>query len=181
MTKCLLLFALASLTISCGSATSNSSAPNRANSEVAKTNVNAANKIPYEQTENAYSLAQRDIGLRPLEDLVGKTASQMGLWQRKEIANRFKELIGQEYTTMVRSWNTETPMKKFGDILMLSGCQQDNCVNNRYVIFISLSEGLLSIVHIGKDSIREWQKRQISYQALPPPFAKELDAMKTRE
>lgn len=170
MTRLFIIFACLLLSIAWGSSTSTSTA--------SKTNVNAVNKIPYAQTENAYSLAQRDVDLHPLEDHVGKTASEMKLWEQKEIVKKFKKLIGPEYTTMVRSWNTETPMKKFGDILMLSGCESDNCANNRYVIIISLSEGVLSVVHIGKDSVREWQARRSYYQALPPPFAEELDKWK---
>lgn len=169
----MLLLASALLAISCGSSVRNS--------ETAKTNVNSANEIPYEHTTNAYSLTQRDIDLVPLEGLVGKTASEMDLWQRKAIVSKFKKLIGEEYGRMVRSWEIETPMKAFGDILMLSGCQRNDCVNDRYVIFISLSEGLLRIVHIGKDSIREWKTRQSSYQELPPSFTKELDKMKSRD
>ncbi len=152
----------------CGSAAVNN---------VAKTNVNAVNKVPYSQTENAYSIAQRDIELRPLEDMVGKTASEMKLWQNKAVSRRLKVLMGPDLATMQKFWNTETPLKKFGDVLMLTGCERDNCANNRYVIFISLSESFINVVHIGKDKVREWKTRgRIN---LPPPFVEELDAMKS--
>lgn len=153
----------------CGSASVN---------DVAKTNVNAANKVEYSQTENAFSVTQRDIELRPLEDMVGKTASEMKLWQNKAVSQRLKELMGPDFATMHRFWHTETPLKKFGDVLMLTGCERDNCANNRYVIFISLSESFFNVVHIGKDRIREWKTR--GRIDLPPPFVEELDAMKSR-
>lgn len=146
---------------------------------VAKTNVNAVNKVPYSQTENAYSLAQRDSELAPLEYMVGKTASEMKLWQNKEVSRRLKDLMGPDLATMQKFWNTETPLKKFGDVLMLTGCERDNCANNRYVIFISLSESFINVVHISKDKVREWKTRgRIN---LPPPFVEELDAMKSRK
>lgn len=144
-----------------------------------KTNVNAVNKVPYSQAENAYSLAQRDKELAPLEDMVGKTASEMKLWQNKAVSRRLKELMGTDLATMQKFWNTETPLKKFGDVLMLTGCERDNCANNRYVIFISLSKSFINVVHIGKNAVREWKTRgRIN---LPPPFVEELDAMKTNE
>jgi len=145
--------------------------------KVAKTNVNAINAVPYSQTENAYSLAQRDIGFAPLEDMVGKTASEMKLWQNKDVSRRLKDLMGPDLATMQKFWNTETPLKKFGDVLMLTGCERDNCANNRYVIFISLSESFINVVHIRKDTVKEWKTRgRIN---LPPPFVEELDAMKS--
>ena len=149
------------------------------NSAIAKTNVNAVNKIPYSQTENAYSLAQRDKGLRPLEDMVGKTATEMELWQNKDFTQRLRKLMGPDLATMQRNWNIETPMKKFGDILMLTGCERDNCTNNRYVIFISLSESFINVVHISKNAVQEWKTRDRIN--LPPPFVEELETMKLRK
>src|SRR5580765_7115205 len=144
---------------------------------LAKTNVNTVNKASYSQTENAYSLAQRDIELAPLEYMVGKTASEMKLWQNKDVSRRLKDLMGPDLATMQKFWNTETPLKKFGDVLMLTGCELDNCANNRYVIFMSLSEGFINVVHIGKDTVREWKTR--GKIDLPPPFVEELDSMKS--
>ena len=166
----ILVLVIASFAMACGSA--GSSGRNSA-----ATNVNSVNTIPYSQTENAYSLTQRDIGLRPLEDMVGKTATEMKLWQNKDVSGRLKRLMGPDFGIMQRYWNTETPMKKFGDILMLTGCERDNCANNRYVIFISLSESFINVVHIGKNAVQEWKTRgRIN---LPPPFVEELEAMKS--
>lgn len=167
-----LLSGCAGFAIACGS-------PATSNSTATKTNVNTGNNVPYSQTENAYSLMQRDIELRPLEDMVGKTASEMKLWQNKAVSRRLKALMGPELSTMQRFWNSETPLKKFGDILMLTGCERDNCANNRYVIFISLSESFINVVHIGKGAVREWKTRDRIH--LPPPFVEELEAMKSRE
>lgn len=175
MTRLIPILVGLSISIACGSNSSSSSA--------SKTNVNAANRIPYEQTENAYRFAQRDMDLSPLGDFVGKTASEMKLWEREEIVKKFKKLMGPEYATMVNSWNTETPMKDFGDVLMLSGCELDNCPNNRYVIITSLSEGYVHVIHIGNERIREWRTRYSEDLDLPipPPFAEELKAMKARK
>lgn len=167
-----LMSGCASFAIACGSP-----ATSGFNSTDAKTNVDAVNKIPYSQTENAYSLAQVDVDIAPLKEFVGKTASEMKLWQNKEVVRRLRKLMGADFATMRKFWNSETPLKKFGDILMLSGCENDNCADNRYVIFLSTSEDLLKVVHISKDSIREWSTRR--YFDLPPPFAEELAAMKS--
>lgn len=151
----------------------------RSNSAVAKTNVNAVNSVPYSKTENAYTLAQSDLAIAPLKEFVGKTASEIKLWQNKDVGPMLRKLMGADFATMRKFWNTETPLKKFGDILMLTGCEQDNCADNRYVIFMSTSEGGINVVHIGKDATREWNAyREID---LPPPFADELAAIKSHK
>lgn len=175
MTRLVLTLVSLSISIACSSSTSTSTA--------SKTNVNAANSAPYTSRENDYSFAQRDVDLAPLGEFVGKTAIEMNLWNNKPVAARLKRLMGPDYETMVRYWNTETPMKDFGDVLMLTGCERDNCSNNRYVIITSLSEGYVYVVHIGEERIREWKTRSSEDLdlPLPSPFAEELKAMKARE
>lgn len=178
MTKLTPLFAFVLLMVACGSPAASNTTANRASS--AKTNVNAANTVPYAQTANAYTLAQTDVEIAPLKEFVGKTASEMKLWQNRDVVQRLRKLMGDDFATMRKFWNTETPLKKFGDILMLTGCEKDNCADNRYVIFMSTSEGLLQVVHIGKDTVREWSTRCNIYD-LPPSFAEELARMKSRK
>ncbi len=174
MTTYVLLFACASIAVACGTPAVNKSGSS------AKTNVNAVNSMAYSQMENTYSLAQADVDIYPLKESVGRTASEMNLWQNKNVVRRLRNLMGANFATMVKFWNTETPLKKFGDVLMLTGCERDNCSGNRYVIFLSTSEGLLSVVHIGKDTIREWKTRDTLDLPLPTPFAEELTVMKSR-
>ena len=88
--------------------------------------------------------------------------------------------MGPDYATMKKFWNTETPIKKFGDFLMMTGCEQQNCADNQYVIFIDLGDGTINVIHIGKDATREWNLyREIDF--LPPPFEEELTRMKSRK
>ena len=172
MNKILLLFVITPLAIACGSP-----GANRASSSASNVNANA---VPYSQTENGYELAQRDVDLAWLENSAGKTASELNLWQNKEVVRQFKHRMGPDFATMMKYWNTETPIKKFGDVLMLTGCERDNCSNNRYVVFLSLSESLISVVHVGRDTVREWNTRDRTL-GIPPPFAEELAKMKSGE
>lgn len=188
MTKLLVLFSFASLAISCSSPANNSPASNRANAAVAKTNVNAVNSVSYSQTENAYTFAQnselaRDLtpsGTKEAREIVGKTVTASNLWQNKKFDERLRKLMGPDYAAMRKSWNTETPIKKFGDFLMMTGCEKQHCADNRYVIFIDVGDGRINVIHIGKNATREWNaNRKIDH--LPPPFEEELAAMKSRK
>lgn len=176
MKKLFLLSACGLIAIACGSSANNAGA-NRASSAVAKTNVNAVNSTPYSLTENAYTTAGNSY-LGSLKPYVGKTANEIKLWQNKEIGPRLKKLMGADYATMRKFWNSETPIKKFGDFLMMTGCELHNCTDNRYVIFMDTSEATINVVHIGKGPTKEWKDGDI---VLPPPFADELAAMKSRK
>ena len=186
MTKIALLFAFGLLAVACGSPAASNSTLNRSSAVSSATNVNTANAMPYSGTENAYTFAQISqftYDLAPsgkeARELVGKTVSESKLWQNKKFVIRLRQLMGPDYAIMRRFWNTETPIKKFGDFLMMTGCEQHNCTENQYVIFMDLGDGTINVVHIGKDSTREWNSwREILH--LPPPFEEEIEAMKSR-
>jgi hypothetical protein len=181
MKKLVLLFTCASIALACGSPSVNNGASS------AKTNVNAVNSAPYSQTENAYTFAQNSILARDLtssgkgaREIVGKTVSESKLWQNKAFSGRLRKLMGRDYATMRKFWNVETPIEKFGDFLMMTGCEKNNCADNRYVIFMDLGDGNINVVHIGKGILtREW--KGYGQIALPPPFAQELSRIKAHK
>jgi hypothetical protein len=166
------------LGIACGSPANNIGVNRLA---AVNTNANA-----YSRSENAYTLAQNsDLAdeLTPsgkeAREIVGKTVSESKLWQNKKFDGRLRKLMGPDYATMKKFWNIETPIKKFGDFLMMTGCEQQNCADNQYAIFIDLGDGRINVIHIGKDTTKEWNA--YGEIDLPPPFAEELAAMKSRE
>lgn len=188
MMRPFLLFVCASLAIACGSSASNSetnTGANRASSADVNRNANAETFNTLGLNENAYKNASNsELGsLTPsgkeAREMVGKTVSEFKLWDNKKVDPRLRDLMGTDYETMKKSWNIETPIKKFGDILMMTGCEKDNCADNKYAIFMDMGYGNIHVVHIGKDTIKEWKEyRDIN---LPPPFAEELAAMKSRK
>ncbi len=156
------------------------SLPASRNVSTAKTNINAVNSVEYSRTENAYTFAQNSYLAGKLtpsgkeaREIVGKTLTESKLWQNKAFDEQLRKLMGADYAAMRKFWNTETPIKKFGDFLMMTGCEQNNCADNQYVIFIDLGDGRINVIHITEDAIREWSKyREIN--DLPPPFEEEL-------
>lgn len=179
MQKLLLLSFCVSIAMACGSSanyTGANAGAIRSNSAVAKTNGNTNGSS---LKENSYTSAGNSSLGTLLRPSVGKTVSEIKLWQNNEIDTRLKKLMGADYATMKKFWNTEKPINKFGDFLMMIGCEEHNCVDNQYVIVMDTSNGILNVVHIGKDVIREWKEhRDID---LPPPFADQLAALKSRK
>jgi hypothetical protein len=180
MVKLLLLFTYLSLELACGSAATNNGAANRANITASNTN---GNTIQYSRSENAYTTASNSpLGnLTPsgksATDLVGKTITEAKLWEHKDVGPRIKKIMGADYATMRKFWNVETPIKKFGDFLMMTGCEQHNCGDNQYVIFMDMARGGISVVHISNGTTKDWSDGDID---LPPPFAEALAAMTSR-
>ncbi len=178
MNRPVLLTLGALFSIACGSP-----AASESNSTAAKTNVNAVNNTSRLRTENAYTFAQNsDLGrLAPsgknAKEIVGKTVSEVKLWEKKEVDQRLRNLMGADYSVMREFWNVETPIKKFGDFLMMTGCEKNNCAENQYVIFMDMGVGAINVIHIGKGTIKEWKYSDMD---LPPPFAEELAMIKSR-
>lgn len=170
MAKFYLVLSLSFLLTSCGSSASQTATKDRSN---AKTNVIAP---PYSRSENAYSTASNSSLGNFMND-VGKTATEIKLWEHKEIGARLQKLMGADYAKMKKFWNVETPIKKFGDFIMMTGCEQRNCGDNKYLIFMDKSEGNINVVHIDKGKTKVW--KEYGEIDLPPPFAEELAALKS--
>jgi hypothetical protein len=106
---------------------------------------------------------------------VGKTASQINLWENKEIETRLRRMMGADYQKMKTLWKIETPLKKFGDFMMLTGCDHKDSPKNQYAIFLDTAEGDIDVFHIAGGKTRIWKEtRGIE---LPPPFAEELEKL----
>jgi hypothetical protein len=147
---------------------------NRPNAAAAQSNAGAN----YLQSANAYTTASNSA-LGNLKPSVGKTASEIKLWNNKDVGPRLAKLMGADYARMKKFWNTETPIERFGDFLMITGCERNNCEANKYVIFMDMGNSDINVLHVGKDTLKEWKEyREIE---LPPPFAKERAALKSRK
>jgi hypothetical protein len=110
MKKLFLLSACASLAIACGSSANNTGTNAGANrTNLAATNTNASAKT-LSLNENMYTTASNSY-LGSLKPSVGKTASESRLWENKEIDKQLRKLMGADYTTMRKFWNTETPIR----------------------------------------------------------------------
>lgn len=172
-----LLTVTVSFSLGCGSAGNSGAGP-----AASKTNVNIENRASYSQSENAYTFAQNSALARELSpsgksatEIVGNTVTESKLWQNKMFDGELKRIMGKDYAAMSKSWNIETPIRKFGDFLMMTGCEEQNCANDRYAIFIDLGTGSIGVVHIGKDGVRDWKNGDFD---LPPPFVEELGRLR---
>lgn len=178
MKKLILVVVCSIFALACAS--TNNAGDNR----IASVNTDVSTNA-YTKSENAYTTASNsELGTltpsgKAAKEIVGKTANEVNIWQLNGITKHLNKLMGSEYGKMRKFWNTETPINKFGDFLMMTGCEQHNCSGNQYVMFLDMGNGNINIIHISKDTIKEW--KEFDENTLPPPFAEELTKIKKRQ
>lgn len=164
--------------VGCGSPSPNnttvsSSVANKPNTNA---NANSAANTGASNAATSNTSTGTTSSLKSLNASVGKTASDIKLWENKDVNPRLEKLLGPDYANMKKFWNTESPISAEGDVLMMSGCEQHNCGDNQYVMFIDTSNDNINVVHIKNGKTKDYkEKGDIS---LPKRFADELDARK---
>ena len=177
MKRLILIPVFASFVIACDSPAAKNTVSNSSANKAAPAATNT-NKNNSSSNENAYTTASNS-SLGNLKPSVGKTVGEIKLWQNKVVDGRLKKLMGAEYATMKKFLNVETPIEKFGDFLMMTGCEQHNCGDNQYVIFMDTAEDNINVALFKNGASKEWNEHGAI--ALPPPFAEELAAMKPKK
>lgn len=155
---------------------SNATTENSSSNIIAKSNVNPGSNTPYSLSENAYTRGSTSP-LKALRPFIGKTVNEAKLWQNAEFSSRLGKLMGDDYEVMKKFWNTETPIEKFGDFLMMTGCEQQNRGGNQYIIFVDTAVGRIQVIHIVNGTSKEWNGG--GEMSLPPIFADELAKIKS--
>lgn len=117
-------------------------------------------------------------GLKQLKDLAGKRVREIELWDSKDMDARLGKLLGADYADMKIKWLVESPIAADGDILMMAGCEQNNCDNNQYVMFADVAKDNINVHHIKDGATKVYkEKDEIT---LPKGFADDLAAMKSK-
>lgn len=88
------------------------------------------------QHQQSGSKGQKE-DLSALTSAVGKYPREVKLLENAVLSARLKTLLGEPtFQIMLREWNTETPIEMEGGILHTSGCQDNNCGEIGYHLFI---------------------------------------------
>jgi len=142
------------------------------------TNTGAAPNSPAPIEAKTPKVLYTGGGLKQLKDLAGKRVREIELWDSQDIDARLGKLLGAEYADMKATWLVESPITADGDILMMAGCEQNNCDNNQYVIFADVAKDNINVQHI-KNGATEIYKEKDEI-ALPKEFADDLAVMKSK-
>ncbi len=162
-----LVVCLALFTVACsGTGNSNKSAENRVS-------TNTSPPPPAAEKTNSTSTTSE---LATLKDSVGKTATEINLWQHKVVGPRLEKLLGSDYAAMKKNWNTESLLRVEGNVLTVSGCQQHNCGANQYIIFADTANDNINVVHLFNGKMKRYNEKDEIL--LPKAMADDFAALK---
>ena len=123
------------------------------------------NKRDFDEKPAASSLAPT------LKKYVGKYPYEVKLLDNAELKSRLVKLLGPDFAAMKANWNVETPMEIEDGIFMASACQQHNCADNRYLLFVDLENDNINVLHIENRTQTYAEHGKI---ALPKKFESEV-------
>lgn len=108
---------------------------------------NSRSENPSKNANHPATTPKAESGLSSLKTKKDKTATEIKLWQNKEFTSRLEKLMGADYKPMKENWNVETPMEVEGDVLKLTGCEQHNCGDNQYWLYIDTATDNINVFH----------------------------------
>ncbi|MFM9905090.1 MAG: hypothetical protein ACKVQJ_11025 [Pyrinomonadaceae bacterium] len=106
-----------------------------------------------------------------LKNSKGKYPYEIKLLENPELKSRLQKLLGADYAAFKANWDVETPVEIENGILMASGCEQHNCGDNIYYLFVDLENDNINVFH-RENGVQSFAERgKIN---LPKKFADEL-------
>ena len=146
-------------------ACSPTSTPNLANSNP------AANTAATPTPVAANTTPVVDASLDLLKRSVGKTAAEIGLWENDAITARL-----ENYPAMKQNWQTQTPIEAEGSVLSLTGCENNNCGDNQYLMYVDTAANNINVYRFKDGKMKTYtEKGEIK---LPQGLAKDLETTK---
>ena len=143
------------------------------------TNTNVPKPTPTAEPKPSSTINNRDFDEKPatpplsstLKKFAGKYPYEVKLLDRPELKDRLKKLLGPDYAALKANWNVETPMAIEDGIFMASACEQHNCADNRYLMFVDLEKDNINVYHVENGSQTYAEHGKIT---LPKKFEDEL-------
>ncbi|MBX3287968.1 MAG: hypothetical protein KF855_01365 [Acidobacteria bacterium] len=134
---------------------------------------------PTASSETVDDAVQRSEALQELKASEGQLVTDLKFWDNREIVTRLEKMMGADHTDMKKHWNTQTPIRVDGDVVMTTGCEQHNCGPNQYILFADAAKNVLQVVHIKDGKVKEY--KEAGDITLPKAFADDLARMKSNK
>ncbi|MBX3243283.1 MAG: hypothetical protein KF685_02300 [Acidobacteria bacterium] len=175
MKKLFFVFAVSLVAFGCGSSVEAPENANGSNTAPATVDNGPGPVNPTASSETAEA-APKSEGMEELNASDGKYLGDLKFWENRATETRLKKLMGADYDNMKKYWNTQSPVKVDGDIVMATGCEQHNCGSNQYVLFADTGKDIIHVVHIKDGKSKEF--REDGDITLPKAFADDLAKIK---
>lgn len=110
---------------------------------------------------------------------VGMLPTEAGLMQVPELQKRISDLLKDDYPAFKKDWNVETPLEMEDRILFTTGCQQNDCKANRYLLYLDLTDNNINIFNFSYGRARSWEEKAII--GLPSGFLKKFEEIRQEQ
>jgi len=119
--------------------------------------VTASAQIENSQKRNALAtiVTSSNMYVRSPRGVVGPAAADLKKYVGKypsdlfkhepSIKTRLRKLLGANYQTFMERMETQTPIEKDGDILVMRGCAAHECTEEEALLAIDLNDGKLYV------------------------------------
>ena len=111
-----------------------------------------------------------------IRNYVGKTVSQAGLKNNKQVNARLQKLLKGDFQAMKKDWEFEETIDYNQNVAFANGCKKDNCADNIYLVFYDMKNDNINVYHRINGKIKTYfEKGEID---LPPSFEGQVGLLK---
>lgn len=127
-------------------------------------------------TENVASAGASNGNFSGFEAFVGKKPADVQLFDKANLNSRIEKLLGSEYQDFKADWNTESNIKKDGEILYFTGCKSSDCNENKYFFMLDLIDSNFNIINIRNGRPRSFEEGPVI--GMPDGAAQDFDKVR---
>lgn len=123
--------------------------------------------------------APKANNLESLYAYVGKNPEEFGFFQNFGISPRIQAILKDGYNDFTLDFKNPTVLKRDGDLLYLSGCQEINCPDNFYFIVIDPRTDDINVHHFQGGRGLSFEEKALI--AFPDAMSAELDKLRKQQ
>ena len=115
----------------------------------------------------------------PLEDLfkyVGRKPDEFGFFENFGLTPRIQNVLKDGYSDFLLDFKNPSVLKRDGDLLYISGCQELNCHDNLYFIVIDVATNDINIHNFKGHRGLSYEEKTVI--AIPTTMSEDLDKLR---
>lgn len=122
------------------------------------------------------TISEKSVDPNTIRNYVGKTVSEAGLKDNKQVNARLQKLLKGDFARMKKDWEFEETIDYSQNVAFANGCKKDNCADNIYLVFYDVKKDNINVYHRTGGKIKTYfEKGKID---LPPSFEGQVGLLK---
>ena len=97
------------------------------------------------KNQTSEQLISESDNIEFLKEFNGKYPYEVKLLENSIIKKRLKNLIGDRFLFLKKTWAVETPMEIINNIFVASACEAHNCNMTNFIIAVNMTENIMYV------------------------------------